>query len=114
MTTLWSNSVVGLFLCLLTFSAAVECNVSYDEYGQPHADRTLYMCAQVMQDPKSPVTAIKRYENESLVVLAQFVLNNLIRIDEIENTAELDFYLRYFWVDTRWVCYSLQLFVLSF
>lgn len=84
-------------------TASFACNVSYDESGAVHADRTFFNCAQGMQDPKFPITNVKDYQNENLTVSTQFVLNNLISIDEIENTVELDFYMRMFWRDKRWV-----------
>lgn len=98
-----SQLLLTCAFCLLVRCIAIKCNVSYDAYGKAHADRTLFSCSKAMQDPKFPITNIKEYQNENLTVLTQLVLNNLIRIDEIENTAELDFYLRFFWKDTRWV-----------
>lgn len=95
--------VILIALGLLVSACGYVCKVSYDEDGAPHADRSLFSCAQEMQDPKFPITNVKKYENETLVVTTQFVLNNLISVDEIENTVELDFYWRMFWKDRRWV-----------
>ena len=95
--------LIVLTLELSAHAQAYVCNVSYDADGAVHADRSLFNCAQGMQDPKFPITNVKRYENETLLVTTQFVLNNLIAVDEIENTVELDFYLRFFWKDRRWV-----------
>lgn len=93
------------FIFILAVSVGAEiCNVTYDESGYTDATRTLYNCAYSMLDPKLPISNVKKYSKaHNLTIRTQFVLNNLISIDEIENVAELDFYWRMYWQDDRWV-----------
>lgn len=91
------------FLLLQCNANYVCTNVTYDEFGQPDVTATLYNCAANMQDPVLPISYLSgRYNDTALEVKSQFVLNNLIAVDELENTATLDFYYRNYWNDSRW------------
>lgn len=45
---------------------------------------------------------IRGYEDQELVVKTQFGVNNLIFVDEIQSTIQIDFYFRLWWRDIRW------------
>ena len=91
------------FICV---SAIINCNdiVEYDESGYVNIGASVYACSEHLPDPLSPVSYYKNEEGDryNLTLYSQYNLNNLVKVDEIEGVAEINFYWRVFWYDPRW------------
>lgn len=77
------------------------CGPEVDSRGNLDMDKSLFMCGMnMMNDPHQPITHVKMYVDEGieLSVLAKFEFNNLVSINELENTATVDFFFRYNWL----------------
>eukprot|EP00603_Paraphysomonas_imperforata_P003530 CAMPEP_0114413612 /NCGR_PEP_ID=MMETSP0103-20121206/948_1 /TAXON_ID=37642 ORGANISM="Paraphysomonas imperforata, Strain PA2" /NCGR_SAMPLE_ID=MMETSP0103 /ASSEMBLY_ACC=CAM_ASM_000201 /LENGTH=460 /DNA_ID=CAMNT_0001581699 /DNA_START=129 /DNA_END=1511 /DNA_ORIENTATION=+ len=57
-----------------------------------------------MSDPYQPITHVQKYldQNITLDVSVRFEFNNLIMVNELDNTVSLDFFYRLWWQDVRW------------
>ena len=82
-----------------------QCGPIVDSVGNLNMDLSLMNCAmKVMNDPLQPITHVKYYVDQgvNLEVTAKFEFNNLVSINELDNTATVDFFYRLWWQDIRW------------
>ena len=62
----------------------------------------LKQCNELMPDPWLPISYISQYEDSRPSVNTQVVLNNLIHVNEIDGSVEVDLFFRNWWTDVRW------------
>jgi hypothetical protein len=57
-----------------------------------------------MSDAYQPITHVQKYLDMgvTLDVSVRFEFNNLISVNELDNTVSLDFFFRLWWTDVRW------------
>lgn len=93
------------YVAISLFSVHVSADVCNGVYlnGQLALSRTLFHCASNMADSFQPLTHLVQYENINLEVKAGFILNNLVSLNELENTVTFDCFFRLWWTDERWV-----------
>jgi hypothetical protein len=101
------TAVFFMWTVVLTALAVVDgnCPPNIDDNGNLDMDFTLANCAAGgMNDPYQPITHVKMYVDQGieLAVVVKFEFNNLVSIDELENTATIDFFYRLYWQDIRW------------
>lgn len=99
--------VIGILLAvsISVFAQSLhECDPYYNNNGRIHIGRSLTECSLTMSDPYQPITHVQDYVDAgyTLNVLVKLEVNNLIAVDELENTASLDFFYRLWWQDVRW------------
>jgi hypothetical protein len=106
--------MTSFFLCVIACSllglscgsntSAPQCGPVFDNFGDLHIGRSLMQCAMSMSDPYQPITHVQRYVDAGVEckVSLKYAFNNLIAINELENTATLDFFYRLYWQDIRW------------
>jgi hypothetical protein len=100
---------IAAILVAITLSLApsveANCGPSVDHRGNLNMDFSLYNCSLgYMNDPLQPITHVKMYVDQGveLTVVVKFEFNNLVSINELENTATVDFFYRIYWQDIRW------------
>ena len=73
-----------------------SCPAQLDEEGNLDMDKSLAACAVNMNDPYQPVTHVKHYVDQgvTLSVYVRFEFNNLVSVNELDNTATTDFFFR--------------------
>jgi hypothetical protein len=108
----WSSFLLLLAtFSLLSFGNAsvnetiAQCGPNVDSAGNLNMDFSLVNCAvNMMNDPLQPITHVKHYVDQGmqLDVSVRFEFNNLVSINELENTATVDFFYRLWWQDIRW------------
>jgi hypothetical protein len=86
-------------LAASSFLCTALCDV-YLTNGDIDITKTLYNCSLQMTDSRL-VASMK--STEPVIVSAQFLLNSLISVNEIEGTVTLDFFFKLQWIDPRWV-----------
>ena len=88
--------------CLLKSAYPFEscANVTFMPNGMPYVTKALYDCSSFVWDSKLPISYLPGFDLE---IGTQFVLNNLISINEIDGVVALDFFLRMSWIDSRWI-----------
>mmetsp|Transcript_14316 Transcript_14316/g.21434 ORF Transcript_14316/g.21434 Transcript_14316/m.21434 type:complete len:495 (+) Transcript_14316:102-1586(+) len=92
--------MVLVMLCMVHIhSRDGNCSTTIFVNDQPSVVQTLAHCLSVIADPILPPSYYKDYNRT--VVKADIILNNLHFINEIEGTAQVDFYFRLFWSDPR-------------
>jgi len=108
--------------CLFLLSALLDqvsgmdialCGPQVDSRGNLDMDKSLFYCAaNMMNDPHQPITHVKMYVDKGieLSVKTKFEFNNLVSVNELENTATVDFFFRY--VEDTQHCVILFLFLL--
>lgn len=98
-------NVICLFVGYCPVVVFGECGPNVDSRGNLNMDFSLYNCGlQLMNDPLQPITHVKMYVDEgiNLTVGVKFEFNNLVSVNEMENTATVDFFYRMYWQDIRW------------
>jgi hypothetical protein len=72
--------------------------VSYHSSGKASFQKTFATCLENAHDP----LLFEGYAtNNHITVQAQVALNNLVEVNEVQNTVSVDFLLRVYWTDTR-------------
>jgi hypothetical protein len=78
-----------------------ESTLVYAENGMVSVTETLIRCLQYINDPLMFPGYFFNASDLPFVVKNMVVLNNLISIKEVDNSAELDIYFRLYWQDPR-------------
>ena len=86
-------------LCYGTKLSPCGVPVIYNQ-GLPDFSATLYNCSLVM--PSAPNAPSYFVGQPSVNVLYQFVLNDLIQVDDLHQTITFDTKFRLQWNDPRW------------
>ena len=75
-----------------------EAFVSYSNNGQISIANSVVLCMQNVDD----LHLYPFYQDDNILVVQSYIiLNNLINIDSVTNTVELDFFWRVVWTDER-------------
>jgi hypothetical protein len=104
MTPLLLLPLLLLLSPLPTPQASGICPPYFDEDGDIHIAESLVHCAVSMSDAYQPITHVQKYLDMgvTLDVSVRFEFNNLISVNELDNTVSLDFFFRLWWTDVRW------------
>ena len=81
-----------------------QCLPIFDNEGDISITGSLVQCATHMSDPLQPITHVQKYLDMgvTLTVESRFEFNNLVSVNELENTVTVDFFYRLWWQDIRW------------
>jgi hypothetical protein len=91
---------VAILLLLQPKHVISKCHPIRDDVGVIDITKTLYFCQVNMTDP----LLIYSYQPHvrAINVTVQFLINNLIFVNELDNSVTLDFFFKLQWTDARW------------
>jgi hypothetical protein len=100
---LWS-SMVFLSYSQNASQNNFPCRGQYNEANILDPDLTALACSLSMPGTTQPITHFKKYVDMGikLVVESNFIFNNLISVDELDQAITMDFFFRLWWQDIRW------------
>ena len=88
--------VLMVFWLILLQEAYGACGPVVNSEGKLKMEQSLATCGVNMIDPHQPVTHVKDFVDEgvTLDVYVRFEFNNLVSVNELDNTASIDFFFR--------------------